>query len=298
MHTYVYPFTVFTPSYNRAHTLHRVYESLLAQTFTDFEWLIVDDGSTDNTKELVASWQAPFPIRYIYKENGGKHTAFNLGVQEAKGELFLTFDSDDSCVPEALETFFEVWQGIEHKETFAGVTALCVNENGDIVGDKFVSDICDATYLEDKYVYKIKGEKWGFQRTDVLKEFPFPEPEGLKLVSEGYVWARISSKYLTRYINRPLRVYFTEKGSYVHAAPSKYATELAFSSKEALNYELNYFWKAPLKFLRQTVHYVRFSLHAHERVYSGLEPVFGRVLVSLCLPIGALVFVKDRLQYR
>ncbi len=301
MHTY--SFTVFTPTYNRAHTLHRVFESLLAQTFTDFEWLIVDDGSSDHTRALVASWQAPFPIRYIYKENGGKHTAFNRGVQEAQGELFLTFDSDDSCVPQALQRFHEVWQGIEDqgiedRETFAGVTALCMDEAGDIIGDKFIADVCDGTYLEDKYVYKNKGEKWGFQRTDVLKEFPFPEPVGLKLVSEGYVWARISGKYQTRYINECLRVYYTEAGSYVHAAPAKYATELAYSSKEALNYELNYFWKAPLTFVKQAVHYVRFSLHAHEGVYRGLEPLLGRVLVSLCLPLGALVFIKDRLLYR
>jgi glycosyltransferase involved in cell wall biosynthesis len=296
MNTYVHTFTVFTPTYNRAHTLHRVFESLLSQTFTDFEWLIIDDGSTDTTRELVASWRAPFPIRYLYKENGGKHTAFNLGVKEAKGELFLTFDSDDSCVPEALQTFYNIWQTIENKEAFAGVTALCMCEKGTIVGDKFVSDVCDATYLEDKYVYKIKGEKWGFQRTDVLKAFPFPEPEGLKLVSEGYVWARISRHYLTRYVNIPLRIYHTEAGSYVNAEPSRYAPELAYSGREALNYELGYFWRAPLKFMRQTVHYVRFSLHAQKGMYRGLEPLLGRVLVSLCLPIGALVFVKDRLH--
>ncbi len=295
---YSYPFTVFTPTYNRAHTLHRVYESLLEQTFTDFEWLIVDDGSSDDTRDLVASWQAPFPIRYIYKDNGGKHTAFNRGVQEAKGELFLTFDSDDSCVPEALQTFYEVWQGIEDKENFAGVTALCMDETGNIVGDKFATDVCDATYLEGKYIYKNKGEKWGLQRTDVLKEFPYPEPQGIKLIYEGYVWARISQKYQTRYVNKCLRVYYTEAGSYMNAAPAKYASDLAYSTKEVLNYELAYFWKAPLTFIKQTVHYVRFSLHAHAALFKGLKPTLGRVLVSLCLPLGALVFVKDRLQYR
>lgn len=295
---YLYSFTVFTPTYNRAHTLQRVFESLLSQTFSDFEWLIVDDGSSDHTRELVASWQAPFPIRYIHKENGGKHTAFNLGVKEARGELFLTFDSDDSCVPHALQRLYEVWQGIEDKSSYSGVTALCMNEKGTVIGDEFPADLCDATYLQDKYIYKLKGDKWGFQRTDVLKEFPFPEPEGLKLVSEGYVWARISGKYQTRYVNECLYVYHNEAGSYVHAQPAKYAPELAYSSKEALNYELAYFWRAPLVFVKQAVHYVRFSLHAHQGLYRGLEPTLGRVLVSLCLPIGALVFVKDRLRYR
>lgn len=154
----MFRFTVFTPTYNRAHTLHRVFESLLAQTFQDFEWLIVDDGSSDATRDLVNSWQAPFPIRYIYKENGGKHTAFNLAVQEARGEFFLTFDSDDRCVSHALQRFYEVWQGIEDKDAFSGVTALCMDEAGRVVGDEFVSELCDATYLQDKYIYKLKGQ--------------------------------------------------------------------------------------------------------------------------------------------
>ena len=102
-----YIFTVFTPTYNRAHTLSRVYKSLADQTFKNFEWLIVDDGSTDGTKVLIEKWteEASFPIRYFYQENQGKHIAHNLGVKKARGELFLSLDSDDTCVPEALERF-------------------------------------------------------------------------------------------------------------------------------------------------------------------------------------------------
>src|SRR5437762_2817315 len=96
-------FTVFTPTYNRAGTLPRVYESLKAQTFRDFEWIIVDDGSADSTQELVQSWigDLDFPIRYFRQQNQGKHVAVNLGVKEARGEFFLNLDSDDACVPEA-----------------------------------------------------------------------------------------------------------------------------------------------------------------------------------------------------
>src|SRR5258707_14117604 len=108
---YEYVFTVFTPTWNRAHTLHRAYQSLHAQTFRNFEWLIVDDGSTDNTREIVEKWQAEseFPIRYIYQENQGKAAAFNRGVREAQGALFLTLDSDDACVNQALERFKYHW---------------------------------------------------------------------------------------------------------------------------------------------------------------------------------------------
>ena len=97
-----YTFTVFTPTCNRCATLPRVYASLAAQTFRDFEWLIVDDGSTDCTAALVDKWtaQADFPIRYLRQENRGKHIASNRAVREARGELFLVLDSDDACVPQ------------------------------------------------------------------------------------------------------------------------------------------------------------------------------------------------------
>src|SRR5690554_1988606 len=103
--------TVFTPTYNRAHTLPRLYQSLLDQIFRDFEWLIVDDGSTDGTKELVEGWiaEAAIQIRYIYQPNGGKHTAFNRGVREARSPLFASIDSDDMGLPHTLEAYFREW---------------------------------------------------------------------------------------------------------------------------------------------------------------------------------------------
>ena len=130
-------FTVFTPTYNRAATLAGVYSSLQVQTFRNFEWLIVDDGSADGTAALVQEWQAvaEFPIRYFWQPNGGKHRAFNRGVQEARGELFLTLDSDDSCVPEALERLKFYWDALSlgSQEIFSAVTALCSDSNGNVL---------------------------------------------------------------------------------------------------------------------------------------------------------------------
>src|ERR1700687_2026026 len=111
---YRYTFTVFTPTYNRAGTLPRVYESLRLQTFRDFEWLVVDDGSKDNTEELIKEWQAKaeFPIRYIRPQNQGKPAATNRATQEAQGEFIATVDSDDACVPESLERLKYHWDAI------------------------------------------------------------------------------------------------------------------------------------------------------------------------------------------
>lgn len=109
-------FTVFTPTYNRAHTLGRLYLSLKEQTLLDFEWIVVDDGSSDDTCSLVESWKSEsssFPIRYFYQANRGKHVATNYAVREAFGFFFIILDSDDTCVPEALERFAYHWQAID-----------------------------------------------------------------------------------------------------------------------------------------------------------------------------------------
>ncbi len=109
-----FAFSVFAPTYNRAHTLPRLYSSLCEQTFKDFEWIIVDDGSTDETAEVVKPWlkAAPFRVRYFWKPNGGKHTAINRGVQEAVGRFLAISDSDDWYVPQALDRFIHHWNEI------------------------------------------------------------------------------------------------------------------------------------------------------------------------------------------
>ena len=210
----VYSFTVFTATYNRAHLLPRVYSSLELQTYRDFEWLVVDDGSTDDTRSLIDSYsrKATFPIRYVYQDNAHKKTAFNRGVRESRGELFLQLDSDDECVPNALERLWWNWMNIPEGERgrFSAVTALCVDENGHIVGTRFPAEEdrnwIDSDSLEIHYRYHVQGEKWGFHRTDVLKEFPFPENVH-GLVPEGVVWSVISRHYRTRYVNEALRIY-------------------------------------------------------------------------------------------
>jgi glycosyltransferase involved in cell wall biosynthesis len=203
-------FTVATCTYNRVHTLPLVYQSLLEQTYRDFEWVIVDDGSTDDTKAVVDNWIAssPFLIRYFYQENQHKKVAFNKAVKEANGELLLNWDSDDGAVPEALQTFAEAWESIPKAESdsFVGVTCLCKRADGTTVGDEFPSDPFDSDTLESSYVLKIRGEKWGFQRRDVLLSFPFPDSVP-GLVPEGYVWNQIALEYKTRFINAKLRIY-------------------------------------------------------------------------------------------
>ena len=263
-----YSFTAFTPTFNRAHTLGRVYESLCSQTYTDFEWLIVDDGSTDDTPQLVAGWQAdaPFEIRYLRQPNQGKHSAFNHGVREARGKLFLTLDSDDAIAPQALERFWHHWQAIPKpkRDGFAAVTALCLDQEGKVVGDLFPRDILDSNSSELKHRYKVRGEKWGFTRTDLLRVHPYPELPGVRFVPASVVWIPIASRYQTRFVNEPLRIYHTSDGDQLSRAGLRrdHLKGLALWHRTVLNYEAGWFWQDPIDLLRSGANYARFGFLA------------------------------------
>ena len=295
-----YRFTVFTATYNRAHTLPRVYESLKYQTFRDFEWLIVDDGSTDHTQKLVKIWQKEnhFPIRYFWQKNAHKKTAFNRGVKEARGELFLFFDSDDAALPEALEILNRHWCNIPEAERdkFTSVQGLCLYESGNIVGDKFPEDVFDSNTLEIFYRYKVTGEKWGFQRTDVLRQFPFPE-NVLGHVPENIVWSAIAKCYKTRFINEALRIYYIEPDSMTQMAEAeKNADGLALWARDDLCNDLQWFFYNPKWFLKMAANYTRFHLHLKKNNPNKrwvLHGFFPHLLVILMYPVGLLVYLLD-----
>lgn len=300
-----YTFTVFTPTYNRAHTLHRVYQSLQNQTFRDFEWLIVDDGSTDSTPDLIQNWQAGagFPIRYLWQENQGVNMAINRGVQEAIGRLFLISGSDDSFVPETLALFQFHWQSIPEEERgrFVGVTALCMDPEGRITSDRLPAEILDSDSLEIRFKYRIKGEMWGFLKTEVLRRFPFPSIPGSKFVPEGIVWNSIARHFKTRFINRPLRIYWndpTPESDQLTRTyrPGRYAAGQAYWHLFRLNEEIEWFSRAPFEFLRSALHYGRFSLHAGTSVSGQLKNLKNnraRLLWLAMLPAAVLVFLRD-----
>jgi glycosyltransferase involved in cell wall biosynthesis len=297
-----YRFTVFTPTFNRAHTLPRLYESLKHQTLRDFEWLIVDDGSTDNTQELVKVWQKEnlFTIRYFWQENAHKKAAFNQGVQGAEGELFLTLDSDDEALPDALEILNQHWRNIpeDERDEFSAVTGLCIDETGGIVGSRFPSDVFDSDSLAIHYRFKIEGEKWGFQLTDVLRKFPYPQNvQGH--VPESVVWSAIASSYKTRFVNDVLRIYHTEVYSISQRGiinVQKNSDGHALWAREVLCNEWKWFFLDPPWFLKMAANYTRFHLHL-QKGQSGkhwsLRGFVPHILVVLMFPVGWIRFILD-----
>lgn len=193
--------TVFTPAYNRAHLLPRLYESLKAQTLQNFEWIIVDDGSTDDTEETVNEWLGGDRIRYIKQANGGKHRAINRGLQEARGELFFIVDSDDSLPRESIATIFKYYSQVKDDNSFGGVCGYMANHDGTILYRGYKQEILDCNSLELRYKYHIKGDMAEVFRTDVLKEIPFPEIDEERFCPEALVWNRIAQKYKLRVFN-------------------------------------------------------------------------------------------------
>jgi glycosyltransferase involved in cell wall biosynthesis len=224
--------------------------------------------------------------------------AINRGVQKARGELFLFLDSDDACVPEALERFKYHWASIpaDQKQQFSAVTSLAQYPNGDLIGTKFPFNPTDSNSLEIRLKYGVKGEKWGFHRTDVLKEFPNPYFKGEKALPESLLWNRIALKYKTRYINEPLEIYYITPNSWgtnsqkIRTSSPK-GTRLFYLEFIHLDYPIPKF-----HLLRAYANYIRFSYHAEVGTVAQLHDVPSFFCWLGAFPIGFAAFIRDKLR--
>lgn len=207
-----HPFiTILTPTYNRASLLPRLFDSLLRQTNKDFEWIVVDDGSTDDTREVVANLKekcgGSFPMGYVYKANGGKHMAINIGAERARGELLFIADSDDLLTDDALETVENSWHDISDDKSFAGIAGLDITmDTREVIGSGLPQEHIDCNAIDIRYRHHVTGDMKEVFRTEVLREFPFPEFAGERFCPEQLVWFRMARRYRLRYINKPIYI--------------------------------------------------------------------------------------------
>lgn len=205
---FFYKITVFTPTYNRAHIIERLYNSLQRQNFRDFEWLVVDDGSVDHTQELIErlKTEANFSIRYHKKENGGKHTAINVGLELAQGKLFFTVDSDDFLTENALEKI-DKWDSLLPKDDlFCGFAGRLQDTTGQLSGSQFEGGYFDGTTL-DRYGIA-NGERAMVFYTDVHRNYPYPVYERERFMTEAVVWNRMARDgYRFRFFNDVIWIY-------------------------------------------------------------------------------------------
>ena len=208
--------TVLTPTYNRGDLLSRCHDSLCRQSNKDFEWIVVDDGSTDDTESKVKSWmtrtaylnehtlsgrseKGEFDMLYLRQPNGGKHRALNHGITKACGELTLILDSDDYLANNCVELIVGIYNTIKYEEHLGGIGARKAHFDGRLVGT-ISKGITDASYLEYRYKQGMKGDMSEIFRTNILRSTPYPEIEGEKFCPEALVWNRISIHYKLRYV--------------------------------------------------------------------------------------------------
>lgn len=290
--------SVFTPTYNRGNLLERLYLSLINQSFTDFEWIIVNDGSTDNTNDIIQGFiaQNELLIRYISKENAGKQVAINRGVSIAAGELFFIVDSDDWLPSDALELIFKHWSDVKKLRSaaeFAGVAGNRIRSNGEVSGGDVDYEILDADAYQYRHSHKYKGDKAEAYATKVLAEYPFPEFDGEKFCAESLVWNRIAEKYKLRYFNKGIYMGdyldggLTDRSVIIRAYNPRY-TSMVYS-------ELANSAKVPLRRkIKAIINYWRFApYYRHKSFIEKLNAVHS-VWSPLLFPIGMLYYLKER----
>ncbi len=295
--------TVFTATYNRAYTIEQLYRSLQRQTFRDFEWVVIDDGSSDGTEELFQSFlqeQNSFDVIYEKVENGGKHRAINRGLQKACGELFWIVDSDDYLVDTALERIDAVEKTLtdEQRKTFAGVCAQKGYTEQISVGMTFHgSEYLDITSL-DFAKHSVTGDKAEVFYTALLKKYPFPEFEGERFLTEAIVWDRIAADghqlrlfndilYICEYLEDGLSV---NCSSHFQKAPKGYALYIVQS--------VQYGKLAGLKkWQTRQSYYQQFK---HDLKYSEISKLLELNPVSFRLRLFGLklIYICHRVFYR
>ena len=201
-------FTIFTPTFNRKELLEKLYKSLQKQTYKDFEWLIVDDGSADGTKEKVEEFlsEKKLDIKYYFKENGGKQRAYNFATDKANGELFICLDSDDEYVENGLETILKYWKKYEKNNNIAGMGYLSTYPNREVIGSSFPEKEVISTQFDIYNKYGVKGDKGLMFRTEIIKKYKFPVFDDEKFITEAVVYNRICEKYKMVYINEKIEI--------------------------------------------------------------------------------------------
>lgn len=287
--------TVFTPAFNRAHTLPRTYQSLCRQTCKDFEWLIVDDGSSDNTAEIVKPWleNSDFPIRYIYQENQGMHGAHNTAYANITTELNVCIDSDDWMPDDAVEKIIHFWNNSDTSR-IAGIIGLDIREDGSLIGTDF-PETMKSTTLSDYYASGGKGDKKLVYRTDIVKQFPkYPIFNGENYVGLAYLYMLIDQKYQLLTLNTPLVV-------------------VEYQAEGSSNGMYRQYWRNPkgFAFFRKTemclaktvkrrfmscMHYVSSCIIARDKMWLKNTP--KKYMTVLAAPFGLLLyfFIRHKVQ--
>lgn len=283
--------TIFTPTYNRAYILPHLYQSLCNQTCKDFEWLVVDDGSTDDTESLIRSYvdEAYITVRYFRQTNSGKHIAINKGVELAHGELFFIVDSDDCLAADAVECLLKHYEKIADRDDIAGIVAIRTDLNGNRIGGELSWQQMDCSPLDFRMRLHIDGDMAEVVKTSVFRQYPFPRIPGERFCPEALVWNRISLRYKFRYVNEP--IYRCE---YRPDGLTAKILRIRMQSPEAVLMGHAELMRMPVPFrqkVKAAINFWRFSFCSRKAFAKKVGQ--GGALSLLMWPFGALYHLYD-----
>ncbi len=287
--------TVFTPTYNRAYCLHKCYESLVNQPSQDFVWLIIDDGSTDNTEELVASWikEGKIDIIYHYQENQGMHGGHNAAYRLTETTLNVCIDSDDCMGENAIQKILDTWEKIKDKPEFAGIVGLDADPDGKIIGTSIPDSVEETTLYDLYHIHKVQGDKKLVYRTEVVKKYPtYPIFEGERFVPLGYLYQLIDQDYKLLPLNEVLcEVEYMPDGSSLNILKQyrRHPRGFAFSRKSRMQLAENFKDR-----FKNAIHYVSSAMFTKNASFLSESP--KKLTTLLAIPFGVLLNLYIRFK--
>lgn len=287
--------TVVTPTYNRCGHLKKLYESLENQMSKDFIWLIVDDGSVDDTRNVIndIKQDSSFPIEYLYKTNGGKHTALNLAIDNVNTELFFIVDSDDVLTPDAIQTICTDWEKYR-SYSLCGISYLRGYDDAHAIGDLFPKNYLIDSFTDVRVRQHVWGDKAEVWVTRYLKKYRFPEYKGERFLVESWMWLQVSDLADMLFVNKV--IYLTE---YLQGGLTQSGRKLRIRCPQGgmkfsiLLMDKKYPWKDRLK---NGLLYVAYSFFAHQPVSQTLSNRH-RVLTLTCLLPGYCLYRYWKAKY-
>ncbi len=289
--------TVFTPTYNRAYCLDQCYQSLIRQTNQDFLWLIIDDGSTDNTEELVNSWikENKIAIKYHFQENLGMHGGHNAAYRIIDTELNVCIDSDDFMPDDAVEKILSNWEAVKDNQKLAGLVGLDADQTGKIIGSKMPDDLKETTLTDIYNKHGASGDKKLVLRTEIVKQYPpYPIFEGERFVPLGYLYQLIDQDYKLFAVNEVFCIVeYLADGSSMNMLKQyrRHPNGFAFSRKSRMKLESSFKER-----FKNAIHYVSSSMFTNNWAFLKESP--KKLLTLLAIPFGVLLNMYIRIKTR
>jgi len=286
--------TVFTPTYNRGYIIKKLYNSLVSQTYTNFEWMVVDDGSEDDTENICNHFiqENLIDIKYLKQKNGGKHRALNNAVKKAQGELFFVVDSDDQLTENALERIAFYYNKIKNDNSIGGVFGVKALFSGKLPGDELPFSELKCSNLDFRYKYNIKGDMAEVFRTNVLRKYPFPEYENEKFCPEALVWNRVAQDYQLYIFNEI--IYLCD---YLDDGLTRKIVKIRMESSQASMDTYAELCHSPVPWLQRMkarINFWRFSFNSDVEFSKRIKRMSGWLHNLIAIPTGYLMYLNDK----